>query len=292
MDALPPDASARRSALERPDPAGPVLVVRCPEMTPGFETWNLLLSDVHFDSTHCDRRLLLRHLDQAVERNARIFFFGDTFDAMQGKEDKRGSLGQVRSELKRDDYFDALIEQAVTLLSPYKQHIALFSEGNHEWSVEKHYNTNLVRRLGHALDVHTFGEWGFVVWLFARSAQGGRTRRKLFFHHINTGGSVTKGVIGANRRETYVQDADLLVTGHIHELWQVESPFIRCTEANRIEIRQRTHLQLGTYKQEWGVRGFHMRGARPPKPLGGWWVRFFHDNRLPGRVGMETLRTD
>lgn len=287
-----PDELSLRTGLERPDAEQSVLVVRCEDIEPAFETWNLLLSDIHFDSTHCDRSLLQRHLQQAKERNARIFLFGDTFDAMQGKEDKRGSLGQVRSELKRDDYFDALVEKAVTFFAPYKDNIALISEGNHEWAVEKHYGTNLVTRFANQLGIHAFGEWGFVVWMFSRSHNGGRTRRKMFFHHINTGGSVTKGVIGANRRETYVQDADLLVTGHIHEMWQVESPFIYCTQSNRVEIRQRTHLQLGTYKQEWGHKGFHMRGARPPKPLGGWWLRFYWDNRMFGKVAFETIRTD
>ena len=37
----------------------------------------LLMSDIHFDSKKCDKKLLKKHLLEARERNAQIFIFGD-----------------------------------------------------------------------------------------------------------------------------------------------------------------------------------------------------------------------
>lgn len=36
----------------------------------------LLISDVHFDSVHCDRDLLTKHLDQALAMNAGVLISG------------------------------------------------------------------------------------------------------------------------------------------------------------------------------------------------------------------------
>lgn len=55
----------------------------------------LLISDIHFDNPHCDRALLKRHLDKALDIGATIMIFGDLFCAMQGKYDPRGSKGRM-----------------------------------------------------------------------------------------------------------------------------------------------------------------------------------------------------
>ena len=39
----------------------------------------LLLSDLHIDNPKCDRKLLLKVLNQAKEQNAIILIFGDLF---------------------------------------------------------------------------------------------------------------------------------------------------------------------------------------------------------------------
>ena len=58
----------------------------------------LLLSDLHIDNPKCDRRLLLKVLNEAVERNALILIFGDLFCLMQGKGDPRRSKADIRPE--------------------------------------------------------------------------------------------------------------------------------------------------------------------------------------------------
>lgn len=53
-----------------------------------WEWWLLLTSDHHLDSPKCNRELLKRHLQEAVNRNAGIHFNGDVLDLMQGVGDK------------------------------------------------------------------------------------------------------------------------------------------------------------------------------------------------------------
>ena len=92
----------------------------------------LLVSDMHWDNPHCDRKLLARHLDQAVARNAPILSAGDLFCAMQGKYDKRSDKSCVLPEHQRGDYLDALVRTAVDWFEPYGKHLVLLGDGNHE----------------------------------------------------------------------------------------------------------------------------------------------------------------
>ena len=62
-----------------------------PSLVWGEKARYLFLSDVHFDSTHCDRDLLTKHLDEALAMNASVLVFGDWFDLMQGMYDPRRS---------------------------------------------------------------------------------------------------------------------------------------------------------------------------------------------------------
>lgn len=54
---------------------------------------------------------------------------------------------------------------------------------------------------------------------------------------------------------------------------------------------QQEHLQLSTYKQEFDLRGgYHIEKGRPPKPLGGTWLRFYYDSKARGNVGHELIK--
>lgn len=75
--------------------------------------YTLFLSDVHYDSTRCDRAMLKRHLDLALERNALVHLNGDWLDLMGGKYDPRNTLpGGLRPEYRGQDYFDRVIEDS------------------------------------------------------------------------------------------------------------------------------------------------------------------------------------
>lgn len=239
----------------------------------------LLVSDVHWDSPYCDRVMLARHLDYAKSIGAGVLFGGDLFDAMQGKNDRRGSKGSVRPEFLKDDYFDQLVLQAGEWFKPYRDLIVMIGDGNHETSVLKHNERDLSAGLARILGVEQMGYSGFVVFLFADPSGGNRASYSMVYHHgAGGGGPITKGMIGNSRRSMSI-DADVFWTGHIHESTYAENEKVGVVLLGNgkraIRIRTETHLTAGGYKQEFSMRGgFHVEKGRPPKPLGGWWLHF------------------
>ena len=76
-----------------------------------------------------------RHHEEAKEKNAIILKFGDVFDAMGGKYDKRSTKADIRPEYQTNKYFDDIVEDATKFYDISKEHIKLITVGNHESSV-------------------------------------------------------------------------------------------------------------------------------------------------------------
>lgn len=252
----------------------------------------LLISDVHFDNPHCKRGLLKQHLDMAVERNAGIMIVGDWFDVMQSRDDPRRSKASLSPDYLLD-YIDAVTEESATFLKPYAGHVVFVSEGNHESAIRKKLETNLTRRLARDLGVEYMRYSG---WVQFRILEGGHSRRLVnlyFTHGSGGGGPVTKGVIQHNRRAAMLNDAQILVSGHIHEYWTVVNTVHGINNAGRPYFFDQLHISLPTYKEEFEeMEGYHTERGRPPKPLGGVWLRFKAKHGAPGRITYEALRAE
>lgn len=287
-------------AVEHPDTAPytvdadtDVTTVRMTEVREGWEQWFLLISDVHWDNPHCDRKLFHKLMKQAQEKRAGTFCFGDFFCAMQAKNDKRGSKASVRPEHQGDNYFDLLVDTAVDDIEQYSDVIEFFGDGNHETSIKKHHEIDLVERLCKALNVPHGGYSGFIRFMFSRGTSGKTSRTLFFTHGSGGGGPVTKGVIQTNRRAVWLPDPELLVSGHIHESWLLEIPRQRLSAAGKTYFDTQYHIQLPTFKQEHNLSGgWHIERGAPPKPLGGWWLRWYYDSDRWGNVGLDIVRAD
>lgn len=183
----------------------------------------LLMSDIHYDSKYCDRKLLKRDLDNASKENALVLIAGDFFDAMQGKRDMRGSYDELRPEYKTDKYFDVIVDDAAAFLKPYQQNIVMFGYGNHETSVIRHQQTDLLSRLVGALNsgqdhkIQTGGYGGWVRFMFQN---GGVPKGSLSYHyHHGKGASafVSDGIMDDKRQATSIPGADIVHFGHNHK---------------------------------------------------------------------------
>lgn len=254
----------------------PVLRVEMQGIANGWEQRFLLVSDVHFDSTHCDRAMLKRHLDEAKDSGAGILSIGDWFDAMQGKQDPRHTKGDIRPEYKRGNYIDAIVDDAVAFLEPYRENIVGLGDGNHETAISKKLETDLTGRLARRLQVPKLGYSGFVQFRFQRNTHGGRTSVNMYYHHGSGGGGImTKGTLRVVRQASWLPDAHILVSGHIHERWEMTSERLRLSSGGKPQFDRQIHLQLPTYKQEFDLTGgWHVQRGAPPKPTGGAWLVF------------------
>lgn len=271
--------------------ASDVITVRMDTVREGWEQWFLLMADVHWDNPHCRRDLFHRHMSQAKERNAGVMIFGDFFCLMQGRGDPRGNKDSIRPEHNTGTYIDSVVDTAIVDLQPHIDNLVMVSPGNHETAILKHLETDVTKRLCKGVRCLYGGYSGFVRFMFSRNGSGALSHNLFYHHGAGGGGEVTKGVIGTNRRAVWLPDASIVCTGHIHESWIITLPRLRLSGSGKTYQDEQTHVQLGTYKDEFDLMGgYHIEKGRPPKPLGGAWLRFFYDGSQRSRVSYEVMR--
>ena len=240
-------------------------------------TVGLLLSDVHYDSTKCDRDMLKDHLDKALALKASVYIFGDWFDLMQGMYDPRRSYSSLRPEYKSITYLDDVINDAVEFLEPYREVLAMVGRGNHETNIEKRLSTSpidrLVGALGGGIMAGPYSGWVQLVYSRNANNNGGRHQRMLHFHHGYGGNAPrSKGVLNVDLDQKEWPDADVIVSGHTHQKWHVPMSVERITD--RLNTYEDTvhHLKLGSYKKLDRFAGWEVeKGFQQPR-LGGWWM--------------------
>ena len=247
-----------------------------------WEQWVLLSGDRHHDNPKSDHKLQKKHLDEARERGAAIIDVGDFFCLMQGKYDKRGSKKDLRAEHQVNDYFDAVPDTAVNFFKPYADLFAVIGYGNHEMSIKRHHETDILQRFVYRLNaeagsnVCVGGYGGYVKLLFTHGKRETSSKLLHYFHGSGGGGEVTRGVTKTARMAVHQPDSEICVTGHIHEKWTINIPRVRVTSQGRVYHDNQLHVCTGTYKEEYGQgnSGWHVERGSPPKPLGGYWLRF------------------
>ncbi len=249
------------------------------ELNANEPTYTLFLSDVHFDSTRCDRKMLTRHLDLALERNALVFLNGDWLDLMGGKYDPRNTLpGGLRPEYRGQDYFDLVISDACAFLKPYAHLLTIYAQGNHETNVRKRQHTDPSKRMVHGLqqdgsDIRLGGYSGWVRWQFSYRTE--MRSYKLHYHHGYGGNAQrSKGVLGVDIDNARYPDADLILRGHDHQKWHVPMSVERLSNLMKRHTRSVHHIRCGSYKQLGdGYSGWETeKGFSQPRNGGWWWV--------------------
>lgn len=236
----------------------------------------LLLSDVHWDNAKCRLDLLKRTLDLAANEGAPVVIAGDFFCAMQGQWDKRKSKEALRPE-HRDgvSYLDALVDTAAEWLKPYAANIAILAQGNHETSIKRHHEVDLLQRLSQELrrmgsQVECAPYWGFLVML-ARMTKTQRDSKVLCWHHgWGGGGEASRGVVQWQQlRSQY--GADVYLTGHIHRRNSDENIQTTVTPRGLVEQSQQLFLRASCWKDESRCGWGNERGMAS-RPIGGWWL--------------------
>lgn len=244
-----------------------------------------LISDLHWDNPKCDRKLLKKHLDEAVRREATILINGDLFCVMQGRYDGRRIKGDVRPEHNVPNYLDKIIDTAVDWFEPYAEHIGMIGYGNHETSILKNCETNILQRFVDLLNykaktaIQLGGYGGFISIPITRKKNGtSPTNFNIHYYHgTGGGGVVTKGVIQNNRVATFIRGVDMIWQGHVHEYYHHVDMVSRLDVGQNYQVKQEKlhHLRTPCYKEEYqdGSKGWHVMRGAPPKPLGGVFLR-------------------
>jgi UDP-2,3-diacylglucosamine pyrophosphatase LpxH len=239
-----------------------------------------ILSDVHWDNPHCDRKLLKKHLDYCKEHNIPVVIIGDLFCLMQGRGDNRRNKSDILPEHNNAFYLDSIVDTAVEWFTPYADILTVIGYGNHETGIIKYQETDVLKRfvdmmnLKNNTNIHTGGYGGWIVYHLTYRGTSRSVFKHKYFHGSGGGGIVTKGALNLTRAlETY-ENMELFTMGHIHEN-SSRNDVRECLEYYNgvFKIRQKTihHCITGTYKEEYddGASGWHVERGAPPKPLGG-----------------------
>ena len=240
-----------------------------------------MLSDLHWDNPKCDWDLLKRDLDYCKTNNIPVMVNGDFFCLMQGKGDRRGNKSDIRLEHNNAKYLDSIVETAVEWFSPYADILTVIGYGNHETSVIKWQETDLLQRFVDLLNykngsnVYAGGYGGWII-LRQEITPGIESSFKIkYFHGSGGGGVVTKGALNLTRALEMYEDFDVFTMGHIHENAARNDARDTIDYNAKIGYRheqKQLHLLLtGTYKEEYGdgSKGWHVERGAPVKPTGG-----------------------
>ena len=242
-----------------------------------------MFSDIHWDNPKCDWSLLKHDLDYCLKNEIPIMFNGDTFCLMQGAYDPRKMKGDIRPEHNNARYFDSIIETAVDFFLPYANLMTIVGYGNHETSIIKRQETDIIQRFVTLLNYKAgsnvmtggYGGWLIVTQLVKAKSNITQATKIKYFHGSGGGGLVTKGALNLTRAMEMYEGYDVFTMGHIHE------------NSARNDVRDNinfhpskgyyfNHKQIhsmitGTYKEEYidGLYGWHVERGAPMKPVGG-----------------------
>ena len=252
---------------------GAVTTIRTAKM--GFR--GFITSDIHFDSVFCNRDQFFKDIENAIENKCKIIVVGDFFDAMQGRFDPRRDMSHLRPEYRRTDYYDYIVKDAIKLLKPYKQHILMITPGNHELSVLKNANTDLVIRLVAGLStpknpVYTGGYGGII-----RVQEDKAITNVKYFHGSGGEAPVSRGAIQTNRQAVFLPDFQVILNGHSHHMYWIPIVRERVDYQGNHYFDVQHHIRTPGYSMAYGDgrTGWEVTRGGVPKPLGSCFLGIF-----------------
>jgi hypothetical protein len=242
-----------------------------------------MFSDIHWDNPKCDWNLLKHDLDYCLKNEIPIMFNGDTFCLMQGAYDPRKMKGDIRPEHNNARYFDSIIETAVDFFLPYANLMTVVGYGNHETSIIKRQETDVIQRFVTLLNYKAgsnvmtggYGGWLIVNQLVKASSNATQATKIKYFHGSGGGGLVTKGALNLTRAMEMYEGYDVFTMGHIHENSARndvrDSINFHPSKGYYFNHKQIHSMITGTYKEEYidGLYGWHVERGAPMKPVGG-----------------------
>ena len=251
-----------------------------------YELELLFTSDWHFDNPKTNRKMLFNHLDEAMRRNALIVVNGDLLCLMQGKYDPRGTKGSIRPEHNGDNYLDLVINDTAEKLVPYAHNILQINQGNHETSVSKRAETDILQRLVERINslagsnIQLGAYRGFIN--MALMYKGGSSKPlNIGYSHGNWGGIITKGTLAVARDAAIMDGIDIMISGHTHDSWVMKFNVLKPNHAKgKVENKTQYHIKTGTYKEEFeSGEGWAVERIGVPKSLGSVFCKIYYSQK-------------
>jgi len=225
-----------------------------------------LCSDLHIGGSAVDLKRFYKEMERAGRVGARVNLNGDVFDAIWTK-DPRFQQSVLHKELQgRDDLVDGAIEMAFNILKPYAGLFDVIGDGNHERTVLKHHNLNLVKNClipklnSVGGNIRYGGYCGFIRYKLPQD------RLVTIYYHHGAGGTapVTKGMIEHQRVSCSIEGCDVIWLGHNH--WKYNASSVKISPDGG--FREEHQIRTGAYRLH-TENDYAIIAGMPPQPHGG-----------------------
>lgn len=208
------------------------------------DTWRLSgIGDMHVGNAGFQEKEFLAARKAVLDQGINVILMGDLADCI-GVRDKRADLESVdpRYYGSLSRYVDASLDHLKELLEPMRGSVLGVVRGNHEDEVLRATNRDVSYELARHLGVPYLHMSGFLRIRFTR---GRFTRKVDVFYHHGAGGAQTKG--GKLRKVQRLHegfDADIYMTGHVHDPLCWKDVSLGLSKGRRASIVQRYRAGL------------------------------------------------
>lgn len=192
----------------------------------------VVVSDVHFGAKGCNVAALVRELNHRDDAN--ILVNGDVFDAIVAG-DKRYSASEIHPDAASvADPINWASDLAYDTLAPFASRIVALTRGNHERTIIQRAGYDPAKALASRLGCRYLDYCGFI-----RHKVASRTYT-LFMHH-------GCGSVGSQFKRLSWIDADVIITGHHHQMRIDTASRVSAGRDGRPVERPVYHIQTSSF---------------------------------------------
>lgn len=222
-------------------------------------------SDTHIGNDTFDHEYFTKDFEMAKKNNCKIFIFGDVLDMIVPNDIVRYNVGA--DPYHSPAYVNDIINNAVKVLEPYVDYLALLSHGNHETVFQKRHSCDPLELLVYLLNEKRdkklppiiMGDYiGFIGFNYEHKS-GGHTKNQLWYYDHGKGGAAvkTKGTLDIDKMMQRAW-ADVYLSGHKHVKLVLPAESIFDIDARgNIYDRKRTGIITGSYLKNVKGNGSH-----------------------------------
>lgn len=246
---------------------------------PRFKQSLLCLSDLHLDNPHTDKKKVKKLLDDAVKEGNSIAIFGDLFDVMGTKFDRRTTKSDIEKSHQEDNYLNIVAHDIAEFLAPYIDSILFISIGNHEKEIDKRMEISLLEIMNLYLhkmvgkEICISNDYAGYIKVIMRAGQKSGSCNIFYNHGKDGNATMSFGVLNVKRNASVI-DADIFISGHVHKNYTVPLNRIILTDLGYIKVKEQLHIQLGTSKETHGTDYFSARKGFDPASTSFYYIDF------------------
>jgi len=200
--------------------------------------------DVHWGNRHCATKDFKDFLSSA-DKHTYFIGGGDLFDSIILKDWRYSKTTDTKPGA--DDFLDIHVQEMTEILKPYKDRIIGLGIGNHEKTVLRNCNTNMVKRVCDQLGVPYLG-YTWIVTLRMREHHGRGRTVTIKGHHGWGGGSRSRGadVTKFEKDMGKWANVDVFLYGHVHKVQYDKTPMLT-VQGGRLKAIPRIMAICGTF---------------------------------------------